>query len=363
MIVLTCTNCRARLEMDDAFAGGVCRCMYCGTIQTVPSHLKRPGTTNTVKTIYQTQPRARTNGSGNGNGAADASGELDQLADVVAATTGSSGSGLAGSGLTGSGLRASTAPTPATRVRVATFAPPPSKWQRHRTLILAAAGAGCAIVLVVALMLAASRDANPEAAAPVIASDVTGASTASQEPPGASVEPNFCGVPLKDDRVVVYVLDRGNATGEMLGDLKEACYRSIQSLGPQRKFQVIFWDNGTADAAYPHAGPTFATPANLEAARKALDGVYAHGQSDANAVLVKAFASNPSAVILATGKAYELDESFVRTVEHARKTNRARVHTVALGSAESAGALRLVAKNTGGEFRAVTASNLRDHAQ
>src|SRR5688500_7123116 len=110
MIILTCTNCRARLEMDDAFAGGVCRCMYCGTIQTVPSHLKRPGATNKVKTIYRTQPRARTNGSsGNGNGAADASGELAQLADVVAATTGgsSSGSGLAGSGLAGSGLRAS----------------------------------------------------------------------------------------------------------------------------------------------------------------------------------------------------------------------------------------------------------------
>src|SRR5687768_5985096 len=142
MIVLTCTNCRARLEMDDAFAGGVCRCMYCGTIQTVPSHLKRPGAATKVKAIYQTQPRAR-DGSGNGNGAVDASGELDQLADVVAATTGgsSSGSGLAGSGLTGSGLGATAAAAPATRVRVATFAPPPSKWQRHRRLILAAAGA------------------------------------------------------------------------------------------------------------------------------------------------------------------------------------------------------------------------------
>ena len=37
MISVICTQCRARLEMDDAFAGGVCRCQYCGTIQTVPS--------------------------------------------------------------------------------------------------------------------------------------------------------------------------------------------------------------------------------------------------------------------------------------------------------------------------------------
>ena len=41
MITLTCNQCQAHLEMDDAFAGGVCRCQYCGTIQHVPSQLKR----------------------------------------------------------------------------------------------------------------------------------------------------------------------------------------------------------------------------------------------------------------------------------------------------------------------------------
>src|SRR5215217_6168635 len=40
MISLTCTNCRTVLTIDDAFAGGVCRCQHCGTIQTVPTHLK-----------------------------------------------------------------------------------------------------------------------------------------------------------------------------------------------------------------------------------------------------------------------------------------------------------------------------------
>ncbi len=40
MITLICTKCRASLEIDDGFAGGACRCQHCGTIQTVPSHLK-----------------------------------------------------------------------------------------------------------------------------------------------------------------------------------------------------------------------------------------------------------------------------------------------------------------------------------
>src|ERR1043165_1592769 len=41
MISLTCTNCQTVLTIDEAFAGGVCRCQHCGTIQTVPAHLKK----------------------------------------------------------------------------------------------------------------------------------------------------------------------------------------------------------------------------------------------------------------------------------------------------------------------------------
>ena len=37
MIRISCTNCKTILSIDDAFAGGVCRCQHCGTIQTVPA--------------------------------------------------------------------------------------------------------------------------------------------------------------------------------------------------------------------------------------------------------------------------------------------------------------------------------------
>ena len=59
MISLTCTSCKRVLEIDDAFAGGVCRCQHCGTIQTVPSSLKNsanPAGTG-AKTLYQRQSR------------------------------------------------------------------------------------------------------------------------------------------------------------------------------------------------------------------------------------------------------------------------------------------------------------------
>ena len=361
MIVLTCTNCRARLEMDDAFAGGVCRCMYCGTIQTVPSHLKRPGAATTVKVIHQTQPRPQRAATGNGSGEADASGELDQLADVVAATSGASsgsGSGPEGSSLTGSGLGGA-APQPA-RVRVATFAPPAPWWTRHRALLLGVAGAVCVIGAVVALLVAFAGNPTPQRTLEVSSNLRT---SAAEQPPAPQSQPNFCGLPLTDDRTVVYVLDRGGATGEMFATLKEATYRSVESLGPQRKFQIIFWNNGTTEQAYPAAAPAPATSENLEAARRAFDEVFALGQSEPAAALTKAFASRPDAVVLVTAKPYELDDAFVRTVEGLRRTSPARVSIVALGSGDASNALKKLSKSTGGEFRSLTADALRTHAQ
>jgi hypothetical protein len=36
MIVLKCSKCKEQLEVDDAFAGGVCRCVHCGALSQVP---------------------------------------------------------------------------------------------------------------------------------------------------------------------------------------------------------------------------------------------------------------------------------------------------------------------------------------
>ena len=55
MISITCTSCTKVLEIDDAFAGGVCRCQFCGTIQTVPKpKLAKSGASPAAsKTLYQ----------------------------------------------------------------------------------------------------------------------------------------------------------------------------------------------------------------------------------------------------------------------------------------------------------------------
>ncbi|MEO6434739.1 MAG: hypothetical protein ABIP55_03120 [Tepidisphaeraceae bacterium] len=70
MISLPCASCKKLLEIDDAFAGGVCRCQHCGTIQTVPSSVKRAGAAaKPAKTLYQRKPHGS---SGESSAAASA---------------------------------------------------------------------------------------------------------------------------------------------------------------------------------------------------------------------------------------------------------------------------------------------------
>ena len=66
MISLPCSHCQKVLEIDEAFAGGVCRCQFCGTIQTVPSHLKKGAKTKEGppgRSLYK-HPRMEMSGSG-----------------------------------------------------------------------------------------------------------------------------------------------------------------------------------------------------------------------------------------------------------------------------------------------------------
>jgi hypothetical protein len=327
MIQLTCNQCKAHLSVDDAFAGGACRCQFCGTIQTVPAkrRVAPAATATSAKTLYQTQPRA--DGlSGTG---------LDQLASAVATS----------SGLSSGRLRAADAATRAASNNTRKLSPG----------VLLAIAVGILVMLGLLLWLMSGNGKS------------TTAPDASRAAPIAPTEhatriPSFCGVAI-NEHVVVYVIDRGNATAECFDRLKQACFRSVGSLGPDRKFQILFWNNGSDDAFYPTTIPTFASPANIDAARKALDDVTAHGQSDVTSALTKAIASNPDAIVLATAKGNELDDSFVTHVEKIRGASHPKIFTFGVGSGDPGTALKTIATRTGGTFTAVAPAALREASE
>lgn len=354
MISLTCTNCRTVLTIDDAFAGGVCRCQHCGTIQTVPSHLKRPNRAAAPgqapgsavvanagapvagqKALYQR--RARTDAGGTG---------LEDLADVVA------GSGLSGSGIGSARLRSGVPTSSSAGAK-------PAQRSTSLPIILAMALALAALVGVIIWMAMGRPGATGRPQA------IGNEATTTTDPlrpthDHAPVGPSFCDIALPE-QAVIYVLDRGSGTRDVFDTLKEVTYRSVQSLGGDRKFQVIFWNNGS-DLAYPSGFPGYARNENLTACRRAMEETTAFGQSDAASALNKAFNNKPGVIVLATGKGLDLDSSFVEMVMGLRKSGEVKVHTFALGDAESA-PLKEIAQRTGGEYRTLSAGALRQFAE
>jgi hypothetical protein len=73
LITLPCNHCQKTLTLDEAFAGGVCRCQHCGSIQTVPANLKKGGRGGRsgppAKTLHT--PKSRTGDSGISAGISD----------------------------------------------------------------------------------------------------------------------------------------------------------------------------------------------------------------------------------------------------------------------------------------------------
>ncbi len=327
MISITCTNCQTKLSIDDAFAGGVCRCQHCGTIQTVPSKRKDgPGGTaaglgvKTPKTLYQKRVRDASVGTG-----------LDELAEIVTS-----------SGLGGSGLSSRAARPPGS-------APAPVQKANNNMTIIVGIAAIVVIALLVTILVVVSRGNN--AAQQQAETSGGGAAT-----PRAALSPTFADVPL-EPASVIYLLDRGSSTQAPFGSLKETTLKSIASLGAQRRFQIIFWDNGQDAGTFPPL-LSYASAANIETVRRQTDEVYAFGATDAAPSLARAVAQRPAAIVIATGKGADLDDTFVQMVKDTKKDVKVTIHTIAIGSAGQSTALKTVAEMTGGQYRELTEAEL-----
>lgn len=335
MIRLTCIKCHSVLEMDDAFAGGVCRCQHCGTIQTVPVHkASAPARISPPrqKVLYQAGDSADPR-------------QLESLAQAVAS------SGLAGSGLQSGELRQPLPkqPGPTTASKV-------SDRKRLYVLLAAAGSAGMVVLLIVAFSLG-RRSAPVRQQTPVS----TANSSVAVAPPGPDLPtaagPNVFGVPLAGP-TVVYLLDRGQGTGETFEAIKIAAIRSAESLGPSKRFQIIFWETDSI-VALPADGPRKASAQNCTEVRNALAGVYFAGQSRIENALARAIANDADEIVLMTGK-WGLDEQFSDGVVHQLAGKDVKVHTFSIGPRGSPDALRRIASECGGEFREIGESALRE---
>lgn len=348
MITITCTSCKAHLEIDEAFAGGVCRCQHCGTIQTVPAHLRNGGhagraTPKPAKPLYQGAARGGTG--------------LDELSDAVVS------SGLARSALS--------ARSPVLETPAADYARPRQQKKKSPVPWIALGGVAAVVLfLLVWLLLPGSSTVQPGAgpnprpntgpgAKQDRGSQVSGSFTDDAEEPEINVPsgPNFCGIDLSGATGVVYVLDRGSSSAEVLDMLKAATYQSVESLGSEKNFAIIFWDNAIEPAvAYPETGLAAATAANVEEASQKFEDIVAEGRGDPATALAAAAERGASDVIIVSRKGDDLPEEFASQVN--QSLPNARVHAVAL--VEDYGtAFQAIASQRGGQYAVISAGQLR----
>lgn len=335
MITLTCNKCQRVLQIDDAFAGGVCRCKHCGTIQTVaPSKDKKKRVDSPAANVAApTRPAFQGEAPKSAN-------NLQDLAQAVAS------SGLAGTGLRSGHLRK-----------------PIAKPTLNSPLYIA--GGAIILILVSALLTwwlmrppGSAAPQNPQNSAQNIDTGVSAGTNAPEPaklPPPKS--PTFMGIPLKG-RSIVFLLDRGMGTLETFDAVKTATAKSLLSLGSATKFQLIFWEtDGIVE--YPSDGVHDANDENVKGAVEKMNDIFAWGQSKIDQSLEKALAQNPAEIVIATGK-NGLDDEFVKLVLDKRKSSSVKIHTVSVGGVGSPDALKKIAEKTGGEFREISGQALRD---
>lgn len=335
MISITCTNCRANLTIDDAFAGGVCRCQFCGTIQTVPAKgrpsaaasASKPQATPAAKALYQNKARSRQAGS-NGTG-------LDDLASVVAS------SGLAGSGLSS---------------RRHTAAVETEKKKNLLPILLIA----CAVLIVIlGIVLAVVLFHGHGSGQPGGQTTDNGQTSGS----GAAAA-SFCGIPLHAGSTI-FLLDRGNSISEQFDTVKAAAFKAIDQFGPGRKFQVILWDNDASGAAeFPVGQLLDATSGNATQLRQYFQDAVATGRSHLSGVLKEAASRDPNEIVIVTGKgADDLDDDDAAALQSMIGKN-IRIDAVQVYpvSPSPNKVLQEVNRATGGQFRNVSAAELRDFA-
>lgn len=329
MIELTCANCRNTLEVDDAFAGGVCRCQYCGTIQTVPKKTSRSagGTIRQTgvesgepKALYQVKSRA---------GVSSVPSGLEELAEVVHS------SGLS-SGLMNRDTRTITTATPAQQ-----------KASQRTTLIAFILGFSVVAVLcLIAVIIVFSRSPDPSSSA--------SESVISRLPQ----KPVFYSTELSSEKVS-YVIDRGDATAVYFPAIKKLLVQSVSSLGPERRFSVCLWNNGTEDVYPLSGGMTYAAEDEVKKLSRWLDEVSLGRATTVESALQQAIRQNPGEIVLVTAKSDQLVlSSFATDVLNVAKGKPIRIHCFSIGDSPSDDPLKQIARETGGKFVHITRSNL-----
>ncbi len=411
MIQLECSNCKTALSIDDAFAGGVCRCQQCGTIQTVPKPGEPAAASASQKALFKRKARIESALSPYSDGLERAADELgssaslsaSELANINAARrTPSPADSSVGQRSPASAATATVAPPrsngkpagdnasprPATETQAAprSYVPRPSKSAAVPVTVVnnttskkplvfgAGVAAGVVVLGIIWLLIPSSKpqtqtqtptQTQPPPTAVVIKpipverreTPVVAPPVAKTESPPVVIEikvrdtatpATICGLPI-EGTAVVYILDRAGCTQSAFRQITDACLKSVESLGAKRKFQVAVWNN-YKDLSFPETGLAGADAVGVDGARKAIVDTYA-GSNDIASIITKAKSAGATDIVLIS--AVDLDDVHTQSIHDALAEQSIKFHGIAVGKDLTAERLRALAGKFSGGFKQI----------
>jgi hypothetical protein len=241
--------------------------------------------------------------------------------------------------------------------------PGSSKSRADLTGLLVAAAVVIVLLIGIVAYLVSNRAGSRAAAAdsanpPVNVVPALSAVDSSLKQPLSSS--NFCGI-IIDRASVIYLIDNGSSSETILDGVKTVVFKSVESLGADKRFQILFWNPNSP--GYP-SNHTLAVAAkdNISLAADNLRDVAALGSTEPTEMLKSAMQANPEEIILITAKAGNLDDSLVDEVMAIRGTSKAPIDCFAINGSPSDTVLSQIASKTGGKFATISDAQLKAFA-
>jgi hypothetical protein len=322
MIEITCPQCQSELQIDQGFAGGICRCFNCGTLMTVPQDHEQ----QSPEAIRQARPD-RPDAPG---GAVSAAPAAEQGAYVT----------TSGRCITITAAQLARVPTAEKRrigVRVGVVA----------VFIAVVLALVVGLALLVGNLIKELETSKPDPNQVIQQQAQQTITQALGYDPDANpftlTEPNLMGVPV--DKATVLVVDASAGNARQFDYLKALIPHNLKALNADTPVQVLLIHDGKVVAL-----PEQVTPAGqleLAALTDKIESIYPAGELRVVPAVEQALAASPGQIIVLLGSGLPVGEPFAALAEKLRSAAMP-FHVLLLGASDDA--LRQTAEGTAGQY-------------
>jgi hypothetical protein len=153
----------------------------------------------------------------------------------------------------------------------------------------------------------------------------------------------------------VFLVDRSGSMGDSVEIVKMELKTSIEELGGDREFHVIFYSSGQP-VEMPTRRLVPATERNKRLAFEFIDGIISQGSTDPSKAIERAFAVGPDLIYLLTDG--EFDRAVIDLVKRLNVGGKVTVHTIGFLYEEGEEVLRKIAGDNGGNYKFVSEKDL-----